>query len=120
MSELVVGLADMFDSTTIIVDGLDECEREDWSSVTSQLVSLSKHTARQSPIKLLLTSRKEYDIERELEDFTKLSIAARSSDLHLYVAQQLAEKTQNGSLKLRSPDLKTLILDKLVDGAQGM
>jgi len=100
----------------IIVDALDECGN-DRSKVVELLASLN---ANGFNIKTLFTSRLETDIEFHLDTYEKISIAATSSDLKLYVASEIETRSRKMSLRTRDPDLKKEIMDRLVDGAEGM
>jgi predicted LPLAT superfamily acyltransferase len=82
------------------------------------LASLS--TGNQTKIKTLFTSRLETDIEVHLGSYEKVSIAATSSDLRLYVASEIENRTRKKVLRMRNPELKKEIMDRLIDGAQGM
>jgi hypothetical protein len=100
----------------IVVDGLDEIS-EDRASITRLLQSLKVSS---TTIKTLFASRPEVDIRDELEDAMQISIAARSSDLRLYVAAEIEKRTKERRLRIRDPDLKEHIMKTLVDGADGM
>lgn len=112
LSSLVVRMASFFANAAVIVDGLDECGTAD--DVTMALSALAGN------IKLLFLSRNERHIRCHLEHFAQVSIAARSSDLRLYVSAEIEQRTRTRKLRIRSPDLKEKILDRLVNGADGM
>jgi hypothetical protein len=101
----------------IIIDALDECG-SNRSYVVELLASLS--TGNETKIKTLFTSRLETDIEVHLDSYVKVSIAATSSDLRLYVASEIENRTRKKTLRMRNPELKKEIMDRLIDGAQGM
>ena len=116
---LVLDMSKDFDSLNVLVDGLDECG-DQAEVVTSRLASLN-HQA--SNIRVFLSSRDLPQIREKLENFEKVSIAARNSDLKLYVGAQIEERLQKTSIKrlrLKDLSLKGQIMDKLVEGAQGM
>jgi hypothetical protein len=71
-------------------------------------------------IKTLFTSRLETDIELHLGSYEKISIAATNSDLKLYVASEIESRSRKKLLRTRDPDLKREIMDRLVEGAEGM
>jgi hypothetical protein len=100
----------------IIIDALDECGN-DRSKVVELLASLNTDNFN---IKTLFTSRLETDIELYLESYEKISIAATSSDLKLYVASEIESRSRKKLLRTRDPDLKKEIMDRLVEGAEGM
>lgn len=116
LCSLIQSLSAFFDQVMIIVDALDECGN-DRSKVVELLASLNVDG---SNIKTLFTSRLETDIELHLHSYEKVSIAATSSDLRLYVASEIESRSRKKLLRTRDPDLKREIMDRLVDGAEGM
>lgn len=100
-----------------MIDALDECGTNR-SHIVELLTSL--HEGNETKIKTLFTSRLETDIEVHLGCYEKVSIAATSSDLKLYVASEMENRTRKKALRVRNPDLKKEIMDRLIDGAQGM
>lgn len=113
---LIQTLSTFFDEVMIIIDALDECGN-DRSKVVELLAILN---ADGFHIKTLFTSRLETDIEVHLESYEKISIAATSSDLKLYVASEIESRSRKRLLRTRDPDLKKEIMDRLVEGAEGM
>jgi Cdc6-like AAA superfamily ATPase len=113
---LIGDLSRMFSSVMIIIDGLDEVST-DRSGVTHLLQSLNTPS---NHIKTLFASRKEVDLEHPLRGYRQLSISAMSSDLRLYVASEIAKRTNDKRLRIRSPDLKEHIMRTLVEKADGM
>ena len=101
----------------IIVDGLDECGTNiPW--VVDSLITLNG--GEDATVKTIILSRDEIEIRERLEDFTKLSIAARSSDLRLYVGAEIDLRTRKKRLRIRDQSLKEHIFERLVEGAEGM
>lgn len=113
---LIQSLSQFFDEVMIIIDALDECGN-DRSKVVELLAILN---ADGFNIKTLFTSRLETDIEVHLQSYEKISIAATSSDLKLYVASEIESRSRKRLLRTRDPDLKKEIMDRLVEGAEGM
>jgi hypothetical protein len=113
---LIQSLSTFFDEVMIIIDALDECG-SDRSKIVELLASINIDGYN---IKTLFTSRLETDIELHLRDYEKISIAATSSDLKLYVASEIERRSRKKSLRTRDPELKTEIMDRLVEGAEGM
>jgi hypothetical protein len=105
----------LFSTMSIVVDGIDECE--DASEVTDTLVLIA---TRFTHVRMLLFSRRENEIELLLNDFEHLSIATASQDLRLYVPAQIERRVRLGKLRIRSSDVKDEIVERLVNGADGM
>ena len=117
LSTLVKEVTLVFDRALVVVDGLDECGRNA-SVVVDALASLNE--ADESTIKTIFLSRDEIEIRDRLENYTEVSIAARSSDLKLYVGAEIDIRMRKKRLRLKDQSLKELILERLVGGAEGM
>jgi ankyrin repeat protein len=116
VAELIRKISKHFQTTMIIVDGLDEITN-DRAYVTRLLRDLNTEDGH---IKTLFASRPEVDIGYELEDFVHISIAAMSSDIRLYVASEIERRTREKRWRIRDPSLKDHIMTTLVDEADGM
>jgi hypothetical protein len=108
-----------FDSTTLVVDGLDECLQQA-PVVTSLLVSLQATGA--DKVRVALISRDEQYIRNVVDQakFSSLSIAADKTDLSLYVAAEMKQRMADGRLRVNNKDLEELIIERLVNEAQGI
>ncbi|CAK1363464.1 unnamed protein product [Cercospora beticola] len=116
LMELLKKMALHFGEIMLVVDALDESEDQEYLSRTL-------HDLVKSPncnIKLAALSRDEQDIRQNMSDFDHVSIAARSSDLRIFVAAEIEERSRNRKLRIRSPGLEDEILDCLINGADGM
>lgn len=99
-----------FDSpVSIVVDGLDEGGL-DRSELLGELSMLNRNSGN---IRLIVFSRAEADIKHHFSDFSQLSIAARTSDLQLYVDANLHR------LRLEDGELEREIREALVSNADG-
>ena len=116
LSNLIIRMSSHFDDVAIVVDALDECQTP--YNATEVLKALVDHA--RSNVRLAILSRDELDIKSQMHDFDQVSIAARSSDLKLYVNAQMEEKCRKGQLQISSPGLKEEIMDDVVNGADGM
>ena len=77
-------------------------------------------TIQFSHVRMLLFSRREPEIELLLSNFQHVSIATASQDLRLYVPAQIERRVRLGKLRIRSSEVKDKIVQKLVNGADGM
>ncbi|KAL8781668.1 MAG: hypothetical protein Q9213_005885 [Squamulea squamosa] len=116
LGDLLCDMTSTFDCASIIVDGLDECG-EYTANVTELLVSLNPG-CQETNIKTLFLSRNEVEIRECLEDYTQVAIAAKSRDLRLYVAAEIDSRKKK--LRIKDQSLKNYIMEKLVEGAEGM
>ena len=114
---LVRAMTLVFNCAMIIVDGLDECG-QDIPTIVDALTSLND--GEDITVKTVFLSRDEIEIRERLEMYTKVSIAARSSDLRLYVAAEIDLRMRKKRLRIKDQSLKEHILERLVEGADGM
>jgi hypothetical protein len=103
-----------FEQVSLVVDGLDEVG----AAISIDRVELVRvlSTLHKTPsnIRIIIFSRAEADIKDQMTDFRCVSIAARSSDLQLYVAAKMQQ------LLIKDSNLRLEVLEALVDGADGM
>jgi Cdc6-like AAA superfamily ATPase len=121
LGALLQDVSKEFAEVTIIVDGLDECGASpgiDRSELVRILSTL--HGEHAGSIRTAIASRQEPDIEERFNSFTKVSIAAMSLDLELYVACEVERRTEARKLRIRDSSIKGEIIDVLVNGADGM
>jgi Cdc6-like AAA superfamily ATPase len=109
----------LFDFTTLIIDGLDECG-DNTANVLDHLVLLAQES--RLVLRLAILSRDEFIIRKRLTeiDCESISIAASSTDIRLYAASEIEQRVRSGRLLVENPSTKELILQKLIDKAQGM
>lgn len=107
-----------FPRTFIIIDALDECsEREE---IMDMLASLVVH--KPGEVHVLITSRREQDIETGLKDIGSMSSVclqrkAVDADIRLHVCNRI---NQDRKLSKWPDSVKREIESTLVDGAHGM
>lgn len=117
-TELIHKLTSIFKRLFIIVDGLDECGHN-VSETVRELRDLNPQSC--SNISTLFLSRKEHEINQVLSDeYLHISIAARNTDLKLYVYAQMERRTKDERLVIEDPDVRDKIIDKLINNADGM
>ncbi|KAL7269560.1 hypothetical protein RUND412_007772 [Rhizina undulata] len=120
-TELIRQLSKAFEQTVIIVDALDECNKETRYQL---LVALKKLRPSTEGLKIFLTSRNDDDIRIELENEAEFYIQSsdNSSDIELFVVAEvekyiLTKRLLSGEVR---PELKQTIIDTLNKGANGM
>ena len=118
LRDLIVSMASDFHCVMIVVDALDECDSQTWD-VVDLLASLS-FPRKNCDVRTLFLSRDEQEIREILVDFVKVSIAAQSSDLKLYVAAEVEMRMRKRQLRIRDRSLKEHIIERLVAEADGM
>lgn len=117
LRDLILQMSSFFNQTMIVVDGLDECGK-DTTTVVELLSSLSKSEILS--VQTLFFSRDEIEIRETLTDYTPLSIAADKVDLQLYVAAELGIRMKSRRLHINNKSIREHIMDRLVNGANGM
>lgn len=118
LRDLLVEMASNFNNAMIIVDALDECGTQ--SKYVTNLLSGLDNSDEVGNIKTLFLSRNEEDIREVLEGYDQVSIAARSSDLRLFVGAEIELRIRNKDLRIKDESLKQDIMERLVEGADGM
>ncbi|KAL7270204.1 hypothetical protein RUND412_007099, partial [Rhizina undulata] len=120
--ELIASLAKNFIQTTIVIDALDECDKESRKILLTALEVIMKSTA--GVIKFFVTSRPADDIELKLEGVPNVYIHSsdNSGDIAAFVRAEvdkcISEKSLlRGSVTL---ELKESVIEKLTSGADGM
>lgn len=106
-----------FEETFIILDALDECkEREELLLLLKNLNSW-----RTEKLHILVTSRRERDIEETLESLVTSTICLQSALVNVDIHTHISERLQNDSKLKRWPaNVRGEIEQTLMDGAQGM
>ncbi|KAF3386295.1 Ankyrin-3, partial [Penicillium rolfsii] len=110
-------VANSFETIFIVVDALDESEdRECVAEALKRIFETCKY------VKVLVTSRHEIDIARTFDHLPNTTIKATdvAGDIELYVKAEVATKIKTRKMKLRDPNLESVICDTLIDGAHGM
>lgn len=118
LRDLLLEISCCFDSATILVDGLDECGANT-PEMMELLTSLNADDVG-ADIRTLFLSRDEVEIRERLGDYCHLAVAARSSDLRLYVGAEIEQRIRKNKLRIKDHSLKEYIMNRLVEGAEGM
>lgn len=101
----------------IILDALDECtDREDFMTVVRELVDL-----QQEGLRIMITSRREKDIEEQLGSIANYNINTQSAivdeDIRVYVRDRL---TRDSKLKKWPEKVQEDIIAVLMEKSDGM
>lgn len=119
--QLLRRIIEQFSHTYIILDALDECDRqEELMDVLKSMVGWGYEK-----LHILVTSHRQRDIESSLECFVEqLSIICLQgplvdNDIHLYVRQRLLEDKNLWKWQ-KDEDMQERIEDSLIKGSRGM
>lgn len=127
-SEDVDGSAALLDDLTcdrktfyIIIDGLDECEMPERTTLLKFLASVVSICTN---VKLLMASRESLqdEIRKYFPEFRRISTGGigTSADIEAYVSGSIHEKIADGDLRTRDFRICGEIKDALIKGADGM
>lgn len=114
-------LAQLHPQTTLVVDALDECDKETRTRFVQYLHDLIAQSS--TLIKIFISSRPDPDIRLQLANGTDLEI--RAVDNHQDIVKYVASTITNNSSPLFwrekiSYDLKRRVRDTLISNAEGM
>lgn len=100
-------MAAAYKRTTFIIDALDECER---SSRIELIDALNRLVKEVSGLKVLISSRRDDDLRRKLQDGAKLEIDATKNqdDIQKFVLTKLNERHKPFSTELQNDIINTL------------
>ncbi|MCJ1457100.1 hypothetical protein MMC28_007466 [Mycoblastus sanguinarius] len=123
VSELMdlVRTATMLSSASfIIIDGLDECEKEPRQQMIGFLGRISG--LESVSLKTLVLCREEDELLRSLKGFSRIRItpSALESDIKSFVTGSVSSRIQSASLRIRNQSLEQDIVLELVSKAHGM
>ena len=122
--ELIVELIEIYGTATIIVDALDECNRDTRQSLLDSLEEILKESA--GLVKVFVSSRDDQDIICTLRDYPNLDLSSdtkNATDIQHYVmieTQRLVEKRQLLRNSSSKKEMQRLIIDQVTAGADGM
>ncbi|KAH0557050.1 hypothetical protein GP486_005162, partial [Trichoglossum hirsutum] len=107
---------------TIIIDALDECDPRRRHELLDALTEILREST--CLVKIFVSSRDDDDILCQLGEFPNLYVHANDNgdDIESFIKQEVG-RAIDGRRLLRgnvSPELKDLIIDTLIGGAEGM
>lgn len=106
----------------IVIDALDECPQKDEQRDELLRIIEEIHKSNMTQLRILVTSRREYDISDVLEPLlTDSAVCIQSAqvkaDIQLHVQNELKDLAKKKRWK---PNLVSEIQEVLVNGANGM
>lgn len=116
-TDLIIELSSRFSQTTIIIDALDECNRETRVDLFRMLKKIYTSTTR---VRIFVTGRCDGDILQMLHGFPSHYIEAcdNTRDIITYVNTEIERCYQEG--QIQDLELKAEIISALVNRADGM
>jgi hypothetical protein len=120
--QTIIDLAQRRSVTYIVIDALDECDREQRQALISALQHIMANSA--SLIKVFVSSRYEPDIRSSMEKALHVRISASESlgDMEAFIQHKLEHQIQPAwePYGLVTPDLVAKVKETLHSGANGM
>ena len=122
--ELIIELIEHYFMTTIIIDALDECDREERQSLLDALESILQESSF-GLVKIFLSSRDDRDIVYTLQDYPNLDIISEKNtdDIEAFVRAETDNLVQRRRLlrgSLAQREIKALIISQVSKGADGI
>jgi hypothetical protein len=117
LQNLFVSSQAQHDQLTIVIDALDECQ--DRGPFLTWLFNVG--TCESSNVRLLLSSRREQDIESVFGDVSqiRLDTSNMSEDIRLMLATETSRRRRDNAGFLAQPEFRDEVLRSIVDGADG-
>ncbi len=118
-SEVLQKLVNIYPQTTIVLDALDEVDKDRRDSLMGALDKLVASATK--PVKVLISSRPDVDIMRKYEQGPNVAVEEtdNASDIAAFVAQQLDLYEKRQHCKLRR-ELRREIIGALHEKSHGM
>ncbi len=117
--QLLDKLVNLYPQTTLVLDDLDEADKEKRADITEVIDKLVNSATK--PVKVFISSRRDSDIRRQFEDGPNVSIEATDNlrDITTFVSAEIALYEKRQRFKLSSA-LRANIVDTLQKKSQGM
>lgn len=121
--QLIIQLAEVCTHTIIIIDAIDECDPKTRLELLQSLEHMLQKSS--SLLKIFVSSRDDQDVVLRLTDYPNLEIDSKrnSKDITLFVRDDTERLIREKRLLCYSSaqkEMKELIVDKVIKGADGM
>jgi ankyrin repeat domain-containing protein 50 len=115
--DLLLDFINLYPKTTLILDALDECDKEKRGALIQTLDFLLDHAKR--PIKVFISSRPDVDIKEKFKTRVNIEIQATDNygDISRFIQTEIAKHPR---WKKMSANLQTEIIQILQNRSQGM
>ena len=119
--DLFLRLAKSYDKIFIVFDALDECKVDQ----REKILDFITNTAKILPfVKILVTSRRESDIEKafscQATPVIEIKAENIAEDIKQFATERVEYLIKENKLQVDDPQLKTRIIETLVNKAEGM
>lgn len=122
--DMIIDMLPSYSQTNIIIDALDECQKETRSRLISALATIMGSTPGTNLVKIFISSRDDDDIFIKLNQLPNIRInpTDNSDDIEKFVQSEINKRIDERELLrgIVSPDLKTHVINTLIKKADGM
>ena len=104
----------------IVIDGLDECEKEARRDAIALIETLLVH--KEAAVKTFVACRDDEHILRSLDAYPRIQLSEKmmATDINAYITGTVRHKVKSGELGINNPALEDEIVTELVTKAHGM
>lgn len=105
-----------YSKVLVVIDALDECNEVDGTrkALISELRKLKPQ------LNLLVTSRDIPNLQRQLQDATRLEIQASDEDIRNYIEERISSSDRLSMYVKKDSSLQKVMIDTVTKNAQGM
>ena len=113
-------LVNTYPRTTLVLDALDECKKQDRRGLIEGLHSLVNESER--PVKIFIASRAEVDIRDNLfhQDLVEVEATTNTDDITTYIEDEIGKHMQGGFWRSISPEIQQEVVRTIRSKSNGM
>lgn len=118
--KILLGALQNYSNVYILMDGLDECNKEDLNKIMSMLRQLLR--SERPLLKIALFSREENSIANALEGYPRVRVSSDkiSPDINSFIEETVKAAIRGRKMCVSEPLLEREVISALINGAQGM
>ena len=120
MEDLVCSLMQLHSVTYVVIDGLDECEKQ----ARQELLNILKRISAlgSTSVHTCVSCRDEDELLRSLHLYPRIQLTAEAlgGDINCFVEGSVRSRIDCGLLKIQNPELEHHVVQELVKKAHGM
>ena len=116
----ILSAVEAFRGLHVIIDGLDECEKEARRDSIALIKALLVHD--KAAVKVFVSCREDEHILRSLDvhPCIQLSETMMATDINAFITGTVRSKVKSGELRINNPALEDEVVAELVTKAHGM
>ena len=116
----ILSAIESFPGLYVIIDGLDECEKEARRDAIALIEAILVH--KKAAIKTFVSCREDEHILKSLDIYPciDLSETMMATDINAFITGTVRSRVKSGELKIVSPALEGEIVAELITKAHGM